>query len=244
MQIIPVIDLLDGHVVRGVAGRRESYAPIESFLSRTAEPLDVARGIRDTFGLHRLYIADLNAILQDAPQWPTFDELVEDGFQLMVDAGLREPKRARQLVDRGVTQVIAALETLPDCMALFEIVRHVGAERVVFSLDLMQGKPMGNLHGWEAEDPLSVFDWAVATGVTSVIVLDLSGVGVGQGVPTLGLCRQLAAAHPDLRLITGGGVRDDEDVQCASETGIDGLLVASALHDGAITPTEVARRLT
>lgn len=240
MQIIPVLDLLDGLVVRGVAGRRKSYAPIESALARTATPIDVARGIRDKFELNHFYIADLNAILQDAPHWSIIDDLVADGFELMVDAGLREPARASRLLSHGVTQVIAALETLPDCAVLSEIVRTIGTGHLVFSLDLIQGRPLGDLKAWGADDAQAIIGIAVEVGVTSAIVLDLSGVGVGRGIPTLPLCQQVANAHPHLRLITGGGVRHADDMRCVAELNIDGLLVASALHDGVITPGEIA----
>ncbi len=240
MELIPVLDLLDGHVVRGVAGRRESYAPIESTLVDSAEPLNIARAIRHTFGLHRLYVADLDAIMHDAPHWSTIEALVADGFDLMIDAGLREPTRASQLVERGVKQVVAALETLPGCDPLADIIQCVGGERVVFSLDLMHGCALGDLSAWGVDNPLTIVNRAVATGVKSVIVLDLSGVGVSQGVPTLDLCRQLTKRQSSVRVITGGGVRHAADVRLARESGIGGLLVASALHDGSMTPHEIA----
>ena len=39
MQVLPVIDLLQGVVVRGVAGRRETYRPIESQICASPAPL-------------------------------------------------------------------------------------------------------------------------------------------------------------------------------------------------------------
>ncbi|MFM8221178.1 MAG: nickel transporter, partial [Planctomycetaceae bacterium] len=45
MQVIPVLDLLGGVVVRGVAGQRDSYRPIVSQLVDGAEPLAVARAL-------------------------------------------------------------------------------------------------------------------------------------------------------------------------------------------------------
>ena len=45
MLLIPVIDLLDGQVVRGVRGERARYRPIESALCRGSEPLAVSRAL-------------------------------------------------------------------------------------------------------------------------------------------------------------------------------------------------------
>ena len=47
MKILPVIDLMQGCVVRGIGGRREEYRPIESRLARDSRPVSVGRdGVR------------------------------------------------------------------------------------------------------------------------------------------------------------------------------------------------------
>jgi phosphoribosylformimino-5-aminoimidazole carboxamide ribotide isomerase len=42
-----------------------------------------------------------------------------------------------------------------------------------------------------------------------------------------------------LHLVTGGGVRDIADLTRLVELGVQGVLVASALHDGRITREDV-----
>ena len=87
MTVLPVLDLLEGLVVRGVAGRRTEYRPLRSRLVETAVPLDVARALRDEFCYRRLYIADLDGILHRRPNWVVYQQLIDDGFKLLVDAG-------------------------------------------------------------------------------------------------------------------------------------------------------------
>jgi phosphoribosylformimino-5-aminoimidazole carboxamide ribotide isomerase len=74
-----------------------------------------------------------------------------------------------------------------------------------------------------------------------MIVLDLAQVGVGAGVATGNLCRQLRQRFAGLRLITGGGVRHEEDLTELAALGIDGVLVASALHDGRLMRNDLQR---
>ena len=69
MQIIPVLDLLGGVVVRGLAGQRDSYQPINSQLVNSAEPLAVAQAFQHKLGLQRFYVADLDAIEHDQPSF-------------------------------------------------------------------------------------------------------------------------------------------------------------------------------
>ena len=51
MEIIPVVDLERGRVVRARLGRREEYRPIETPLSATSDPVDVARDFLKRIGL-------------------------------------------------------------------------------------------------------------------------------------------------------------------------------------------------
>ena len=67
MLAIPVLDVLNGVIVRGVGGRRNEYRPVESVLTPSARPLDVARAFRDRLSLTTLYLADLDGILRQRP---------------------------------------------------------------------------------------------------------------------------------------------------------------------------------
>ena len=51
MLAIPVLDVLNGVIVRGVGGRRNEYRPVESVLTQSARPLDVAQAFRDRLSL-------------------------------------------------------------------------------------------------------------------------------------------------------------------------------------------------
>src|SRR5262245_46812912 len=82
MRIIPVLDLLNGVVVRGVAGERSNYRPVVSRLVDQPEPLAVARAFRAQLGLGLLYVADLDAILHDRPSRDLYRRLAADGFDV------------------------------------------------------------------------------------------------------------------------------------------------------------------
>src|ERR1043166_10022328 len=62
MEIIPVIDVMGGVVVRARMGQRDQYRPIETPLSPTSDPVDVARGLLAVHPFATLYVADLDAI--------------------------------------------------------------------------------------------------------------------------------------------------------------------------------------
>jgi phosphoribosylformimino-5-aminoimidazole carboxamide ribotide isomerase len=231
MQVIGVIDLLHGIVVRGVAGLRQQYRPIESRLCPSSHPADIARVLAQQLGLNHLYIADLDAIAGAEPAWSAYEAMQESGARLWIDAGIRRTVDGNRLAPAGT--VVAGLETIEGPEVLEKLAAVLG-EKLVFSLDLREGAPVGST-GWRGADAWSIAAEAVARGVSRLIVLDLARVGVGLGTGTETFCAQLASTYPDVEIYAGGGVRGKEDLMRLRACGLTGVLVASALHDGRIT---------
>jgi phosphoribosylformimino-5-aminoimidazole carboxamide ribotide isomerase len=248
MRVIPVIDIKGGQVVRGVAGRRQTYQPIQGELSPTADPADVALACVRTLLREHVYVADLDAIAGGLPSWQVLSSIAAAGLRLWVDAGIRGVAAARQLAEfpldaAGTTteRVIVALETVDGPQAVEAVVRALGSERVAFSLDLNRGRPISAVPEWRGAEPLAIVRQIAAIGVRQLIVLDLAHVGTGQGVGTLALCRQIAASTPGIEIAAGGGVSDVNDLFALDEAGVDVALVSSALHDGRIARADLER---
>ncbi len=238
MHILPVIDLMHGVVVRGIAGRRETYQPIESNLVTDPRPGSLARAFVAR-GAHACYVADLDAIAGAAPSWSIYRELIDCGLRLWVDAGCRDETQANQLAafeheGQSLERIIVGLESLETEDALQAIHAAIGGERLVFSLDLKHGAPITQPGVWPDMSAWEIAQHALAGGVRGIIVLDLAAVGSYKGPAALELCKQLRATHPQLEIISGGGVRSDADVSSLVNAGCDRVLVASALHDGRI----------
>lgn len=237
MQVVGVIDLQGGVVVRGVGGRRAEYRPIVSRLCATANPLAVARAFRDRFGLAECYLADLDAIGGAAPAWAVYDALRRDGFRLWVDAGVRDVERGLTLGD-AVDRVVVGLETVNGPQVVATLAQRLG-EQMAFSLDLHDGRPMGDGSGWRAADAKGIAVEVVRLGVRRLIVLDLARIGGGGGTGTETLCADLSAQFPHLHVTAGGGVRVRGDLLRLRDAGVSAVLVASALHDGELSRADL-----
>ncbi len=83
-----------------------------------------------------------------------------------------------------------------------------------------------------------IIEHVLDRGVREVIVLDLAYVGCNRGLGTLGCCQDLKARFPELKLITGGGVRTAEHFQQLEQAGVDTVLLGSCLHQAEL-PGEV-----
>jgi phosphoribosylformimino-5-aminoimidazole carboxamide ribotide isomerase len=230
MRVVPVIDLKGGAAVHAVRGERERYRALGR------EPLALARAFRSELGLDELYVADLDAIRGDGGHGSTIAALAREA-RVMVDAGVSEPERARELLDVGAHRVVVGTETLTGPDAFDRLLADV--PEVVLSVDLRDGRalsPDPQLAGLPALDALARLHRA---GLREAIVLDLARVGSGAG-PDVGLIAEIHAAFPDLELLAGGGVRGVEDLRALGDAGAAGALVATALHSGVIGPRELA----
>ena len=102
MQIIPVIDLLAGQVVRGIAGRRHEYRPIQSSLAPDPAPRAVARAYVEQLGVDHVYVADLDAIGGAEPAWDRYAQIADSGLRLWVGTiPMSTPHAADRAATRG-----------------------------------------------------------------------------------------------------------------------------------------------
>jgi phosphoribosylformimino-5-aminoimidazole carboxamide ribotide isomerase len=246
MRVIGVMDLLDGHAVHARGGARESYAPVRVVADWPIEPGDavsLARMYLDRFGLEELYAADLDAILGRDSRHANHDLLVASiaalGVPVWLDAAVSSAAQASRVLTLGVAHVIVGLETLASFDALGEICAAIGGDRVAFSLDLRNGAPI-SVHSEvpQCQTPLVLAARAADAGVGHVIVIDVARVGLNAGVD-LEMISGVRRAVPELTLLAGGGVRGADDLTRLAEAGCDGVLVATGLHNGGLSATDV-----
>ncbi len=218
-RLIPVIDLRRGQVVRARAGERDAYAPIDTPLARGSAPADVARGLLDAVATDRLYVADLDAIMEGVePDRASLEAVARacPGVTLWVDAGFSDLLGVERFARLGLGHPVIGSESQHDAA----LVRALG-NRAVLSLDSRGDARLG---------PDALHDDADAWP-EDVIVMTLARVGTGTGPDLFGVSRAVAAGQ-GRRIYAAGGVRGPEDVAQLRTAGAAGALVASAIHDG------------
>jgi phosphoribosylformimino-5-aminoimidazole carboxamide ribotide isomerase len=230
LNIIPVIDLLGGQVVRAVRGDRQSYRPIVSALCASSDPVTVARILCDYCAARQLYVADLDALQGGATQIAVLDPLLRalPGIELWLDAGLADAAAGQalqhQLAPHAARIVLVyGSESLRSRAALEQCFDTTGGAeeiRAALSLDRRDGQRLDAAGCWDAVDL-----WP-----RRLIVMTLERVGSGSG-PDLETVRDVRRLAPRAMLIGAGGMRSQADLAQASAAGADAWLVASALHD-------------
>jgi phosphoribosylformimino-5-aminoimidazole carboxamide ribotide isomerase len=229
MEIIPVLDLKGEVVVHARMGLRNAYRPIETLLSPNSRPIDVARGLLSIYPFTSLYVADLDAIEGKGDNDAVLIELRRafPDLGLWVDKGLAELTGAERWLGAGLGHLVLGSET----QRTDGLVQHFCQDdRIILSLDYRGDVFVGpsallnNTDSWPSK----------------VIVMTLARVGSATG-PDMDRLTEIKALAADKRIFAAGGVRNADDLATLAQAGMAGALVATSLHNGALTGAQIAR---
>jgi HisA/HisF family protein len=226
MNLIPVIDLMHGQVVRAQRGQRASYRPIVSALCDGAAPAAVARALVAHCAARQLYVADLDALQGRAAQVSALRGVLQalPDVELWLDAGFADAAAAAALhaqLGSDAARVVSVFgsESLRSRQAFEACI--ASSPDAVLSLDRRDGQRLDAAGCWGLP----------ALWPRRVIVMTLERVGAGAG-PDLATLRSVQSRAPGTSLIGAGGIRSAADLERARAAGAAAWLVASALHDG------------
>lgn len=227
MQVIPVIDLMGGEVVRARVGHRASYRPIETALSPTSDAVDVVRGLLALYPFPTLYAADLDAIQRNGDNFSVLRRIRSEfpELRIWIDSGAADRDAVDALIRADLGELVIGSESQRD-VAL--ISQHEDSRRIVLSLDF-RGDAFQGPEEILTEPKL----WP-----RRVIVMTLARVGSGAG-PDLARLAAIGSIAGDREIYAAGGVRDASDLSALKTAGAAGALIATALHDGRIVKADL-----
>ena len=230
MLVIPVLDLMSGQVVHARRGDRSNYRPLESKLTSSSEPIAVVAALLGLAPFETIYVADLDAILRRGHHRDVLDGIQAEfpALDLWLDAGFAEAGDLPRWSHARRTPVIGS-ESIASIEAFAAM--RAAAPAAILSLDTRGDRQLG---------PAALFD-TPRLWPERVIVMTLDRVGSGGG-PSLDGVRQTLDRAPGKRFIAAGGVRDTNDLERLEALGAHAVLLATAIHDGTLDRTALARR--
>lgn len=214
MQIIPVLDVMNGEVVHASGGERQNYPPLQSQLTDSRHPLQVIDELLDWLDFPQIYLADLDAIEHGQLDQALYQEILKTfpRQQFWIDAGAVNTDSLG--MQSNFRRVIGS-ETLTSGQ-----IEDIDSECDILSLDFRGEKFLG---------PVALLA-DTAYWPHRVIVMSLHRVGgLGPDLEKLNVIRQRA---PQQLIYAAGGVRNADDLALLADNQIDGVLLATALHHG------------
>ena len=230
MNIIPVLDLMNGQVVHAKHGDRLNYLPIQSTLCSSSQPLAIVDAFLELYPFKQLYIADINAIQKSGNHRNIISSiaLAFPNLEIYLDAGFSSTEDINIFNKIKVTPVLGS-ESITTIDAYRAITKE-HKKRMLLSLDfkndVYQGPPalLQDSKYWPNE----------------LIVMSLSKVGSQSG-PDLEKLKHLKEMSPQTKIYAAGGIRDLGDLNTLKSANIDGALIASAIHNGNLSQTDLIK---
>ncbi len=230
MQLIPAIDLKDGHCVRLKQGDMEQATTFGE------DPVAIAQSWFDK-GARRLHLVDLNGAFAGQPKnfsaIKSILKAVGQDIPVQLGGGIRDLDTIERYIDAGLQYVIigtAAIKNpgfLQDACTAFP-------GHIIVGLDAKDGKVATD--GWSKLTKHDVIDIAKkfeGYGVESIIYTDIGRDGMLTGInieATVKLAQALS-----IPVIASGGLSNMADIDklCAVEgEGIEGVICGRAIYSG------------
>ena len=232
MIIYPAIDLKDGKCVRLHKGDMNASTIYNE------DPAAQAREWAEA-GFAWLHVVDLNGAVDGKPVNAQAVRAILDATDLPVQlgGGIRTLAQIEGWFAEGVSRVILGTVAVKNPALVIEAC-DLFPGQIAVSIDA-RGTRVA-VEGWVEESDMHVNDLAAKfedAGVAAIIYTDIDRDGTGQG---LNMASTIALAQStSIPVIASGGVASLADVRAvraAEAHGVTGMIIGTALYDGAITP--------
>ena len=234
MDIIPVIDYLQGNVVLAVAGQRDEYKAIEDGIFAQATLPCAIDTLIKMARFKRIYIADLDSIEHQQLDATLWSDLVKayPQIEFWLDIGGKVTAWPKFMHENKNARPIVGSESFEDMDTLYKSLESLKPYRPLLSIDLL------------GTDNLGPSDLLTSSSYwpEDIICLQLQRVGTSAG-PDLKWLSQHNELLGKFNVYLGGGTRGIQDIQALQEQSIKGVLIAKALHSQSITQEDLKHLL-
>ena len=229
MRVIAVLDLMGGCVVHARRGERDAYQPLRSRLCPSPAPVEVASALLQFYPFDALYIADLDSILARGDNRDAMREVAAmyDSPSLWIDSGISDEPSLQAFKRAGLGTPVLGSESAQDAQLLMTLKQT--ADDAILSLDFRGGAFLGAAEILDRPEL-----WT-----RKVLAMNLDRIGSGFA-PDTALLQALRRRSPSTEIYLAGGIRNRSDAESAMRAGAAGILLASALHDGSLTSSDLA----
>jgi phosphoribosylformimino-5-aminoimidazole carboxamide ribotide isomerase len=199
MQLIPAIDLKDGHCVRLLHG---------DFDAETRYPTDAQALLaryRD-LGADWLHVVDLDGARGGLPdnRSAILQLAAQKAVKLQVGGGLRNTAALAQMLDAGVQRVVVGSAALTQVEQVQAWLTHFGPDRITLAFDVSiddSGVPRVMTHGWQRQSAVSLWsavEHYTGSGLKHVLCTDVGRDGALNG-PNLLLYDEAVRRYPQMQ---------------------------------------------
>lgn len=228
MEVIPVIDLLDGKCVRLVQGDYEQQRVFDD------DPVGVAARWMAA-GATRIHVVDLDGARDGVrANAGAVQAIVKSAsVPIQLGGGIRTAEDARQLRDIGVDRVIFGTAAVSAPEQVATAVEQIGAQHVIVGVDTRNG--LVQTRGWTETSDLTAVD----------LIRRMGEIGVRRFMCT-DTSRDGTLSHPNFQsiasilasvsypIVAAGGIASIDDLLRLARSGVEAAVTGLAIYSGAL----------
>ncbi len=232
MEIIPSIDLKAGRCVRLFQGDFQKETVFSD------DPVAVALGWQEQ-GAQLLHLVDLDGAADGTPANLPIIEAIAEALRIpvQVGGGIRARVTADRLIAAGVARVVIGTAAIENPSLVEGLCRDYGNESTVVAVDARNG--LVAIRGWTEGSQVESIDLAkemAELGVPRLLYTDISRDGTLTS-PNFEANAELVR-ETGLKVQASGGVSALEHVARLAQTGVEGVIIGTALYRGTISLKE------
>ncbi|EMC16248.1 1-(5-phosphoribosyl)-5-[(5-phosphoribosylamino)methylideneamino]imidazole-4-carboxamide isomerase [Streptococcus mutans] len=234
MQILPAIDIKNGHAVRLVKGDFEQETVVNDNV------LDQASIFMEA-GIQYIHVVDLDGALEGRAANRDLIAKIKEmtGLAIEVGGGIRTIEQIEDYLSVGINRVIIGSMAVKHPQFVKEALDKFGSDKIVVGIDAKNG--MVATEGWLETSTVDYISLALEMekmGVRLFIYTDVDRDGTLTG-PNFEHYEKLIAHLTSAKVIASGGIHALSDLQQLEKIGVAGTIVGKAYYNGDISLKEL-----
>ena len=234
MLILPAVDIKNGKCVQLVQGQPGSE------MVEIENPENVALHWENE-GAKNIHVIDLDGTIDGKTSLPVIKRILKEiSVPIQLGGGIRSVEYAKELLNLDIERLIIGTMGIENPKTIEELSEEYGSERIMISLDSKDNKVV--IKGWQEKidkSPVELSNEFKEHGAGSILFTNVDVEGLLGGFYTEPV--EELKKSVDLTIVYSGGITTIEDIKKLNESGVEGVVIGSALYKDKIDLTEALK---
>ena len=234
MLIMPAVDIKNGKCVQLVQGEPGSE------MVKIDNPEKVAKYWED-LGAKNIHVIDLSGTIDGETSFDIIKKILNEvSVPIQLGGGIRNLDYARQLLDLDIERLIIGTMGIQQPETITQLSDEYSPERIMISLDSKDNKVV--IKGWQEKidkSPSEIANDFKEHGAGSILFTNVDVEGLLGGFNTEPV--EDLKKSVDLPIVYSGGITTIDDIKKLNESGVEGIVIGSALYTDKIDLTEALK---
>ena len=234
MLIMPAVDIKDGKCVQLVQGEPGSE------MVKIDNPEKVAKHWED-LGAKNIHVIDLSGTIDGETSFEVIEKIIDEvSAPIQLGGGIRDVDYAKKLLDLDIERIIIGTMGIQHPEIITQLSEEYGSERIMISLDSKDNKVV--IKGWQEKidkSPEELSQEFKDHGAGSILFTNVDVEGLLGGFYTEPV--EKLKKSVDLPIVYSGGITTVDDIKKLNESGVEGVVIGSALYTNKIDLTEALK---